>query len=73
VLNERDGIYRGGGDQLLLQPARTKDGFDAVLNIALDLSNESVGRPDSGGGRGRGGRGRGRGLSGLVPRFNAAG
>jgi protocatechuate 3,4-dioxygenase beta subunit len=61
VLNERDGIYRNGGDQLLLQPTRTNDGFDAVLNIALDLSNENVGRSDSGGGRGRGGRGRGRG------------
>ena len=57
--NERDGIYRGGGDQLLLKPARTADGYQAAMDISLDLSDANVGRSDAEG-RGRG-RGRGRG------------
>ena len=56
---ERDGIYRGGGDQLLLKPARAADGYQTAMDISLDLSDANVGRSD-GGGRGRG-RGRGRG------------
>jgi protocatechuate 3,4-dioxygenase beta subunit len=55
--NERDGIYRRGGDQLLLQPTATTDGYQAALTIALDLSDSSVGGPDGGGMRGRGRRG----------------
>ena len=58
TLNQRDGIYRQAGDQLLLQPARTTAGYDAGIDIALDLSDASVGRSDAEG-RGRG-RGRGR-------------
>jgi protocatechuate 3,4-dioxygenase beta subunit len=54
TLNAQDGIYRGGGEQLLLQPTRTGTGYDATFSIALDLSNASVGQPDGGGG-GRGG------------------
>ena len=58
TLNQRDGIYRQAGDQLLLQPTRTASGYDASIDIALDLSDTSVGRSDAGG-RGRGpGRGR---------------
>ncbi len=59
TMNERDGIYRGGGDQLLLEPARTATGYDTAMEIALDLSDARVGRSDAEG-RGRG-RGRGRG------------
>ena len=60
TMNERDGIYRGGGDQLLLKPARTASGYETAMDISLDLSDASVGRSDAEG-RGRGGRGRGRG------------
>lgn len=60
TVNQRDGIYRQAGDQLLLQPAKTSSGYDAGIAIALDLSDASVGRSDAdGGGRGPG-RGRGR-------------
>jgi protocatechuate 3,4-dioxygenase beta subunit len=58
TLNERDGIYRQAGDQLLLKPSRTAAGYDATMDIALDLSDARVGQSD-GEGRGRG-RGRGR-------------
>jgi protocatechuate 3,4-dioxygenase beta subunit len=58
--NQRDGIYRQAGDQLLLQPARTTAGYDASIDIALDLSDAGVGRSDAEGrGRGRGRRGDG--------------
>ena len=60
TMNERDGIYRGGGDQLLLKPAPTASGYETAMDISLDLSDASVGRSDAEG-RGRGGRGRGRG------------
>lgn len=60
--NERDGIYRGGGDQLLMKPARSGAGYEASMDIALDLSDAGVGRSDAEG-RGRG-RGRGRGGAG---------
>jgi protocatechuate 3,4-dioxygenase beta subunit len=59
TLNERDGIYRGGGDQLLLQPTKMADGYQASMAIALDLTDSNVGRADAEGGRGRGRRGRG--------------
>ena len=55
TLNERDGIYRGGGDQLLLKPAPSAGGYVAAMDIALDLSDARVGRSD-GRGTGRGGR-----------------
>ena len=60
TLNQRDGIYRQAGDQLLLQPSRSAAGYDAAIDIALDLSDAAVGRSDAEGrGRGRGGRGGG--------------
>lgn len=58
TLNQRDGIYRQAGDQLLLQPSKSADGYGAGIDIALDLSDMSVGRSD-GAGRGRGRRGSG--------------
>ena len=62
TLNQRDGIYRAGGDQLLLAPSKTATGYDSALSIALDLSDAGVGRSDAAGrGRGRGRRGGGPG------------
>jgi protocatechuate 3,4-dioxygenase beta subunit len=54
TLNDRDGIYRRGGTQLLLDPQQSGGGYDAVMHIALDLSDAAVGRPDGVGQRGRG-------------------
>lgn len=60
TLNQRDGIFRQAGDQLLLQPVKTAAGYKAAIDIALDLSDASVGRSDAEGrGRGRGRRGGG--------------
>lgn len=40
TLNASDGIYRSGGDQLLLDvTGNSTDGFLSVFNIALDLEN----------------------------------
>ena len=62
--NERDGIFqRGGGSSLVLQPTKNGAGFDAQFAMALDLSDEAVGRSDAEGMR-RGGPGR-RGRGGL--------
>lgn len=36
--NEQDGIYRRGGDQLLLNPEDTGEGLAATFAIGLDLS-----------------------------------
>jgi protocatechuate 3,4-dioxygenase beta subunit len=55
--NARDGIYRGGGDQLLLDPKPASGGYEAAVDIALDLTDTRVGAPDGGGMRGRGRRG----------------
>jgi protocatechuate 3,4-dioxygenase beta subunit len=60
TLNSNDGIYRNGGDQLLLAPTSSATGLAASFALGLDLSDAAVGRPDGGGGRGPGGR-RGRG------------
>jgi protocatechuate 3,4-dioxygenase beta subunit len=58
TLNARDGIYRGGGDQLLLDPKPASAGYHAPIDIALDLSITRVGAADGGaGGGGRRGRG----------------
>jgi protocatechuate 3,4-dioxygenase beta subunit len=35
--NAQDGIYQGGGDQLLLQPAQDADGYAAAFDIGLQM------------------------------------
>jgi protocatechuate 3,4-dioxygenase beta subunit len=60
--NATDGLYRNGGDQLLLASAASGAGYAASFGIGLDLTDAAVGRPDgagAGGGRGRGRGGRG--------------
>jgi len=37
TLNSQDGIYRGGGSQLLLAPTATADGYAAAFPIALQV------------------------------------
>lgn len=37
VRNQRDFIFRNGGDQLMLQPSSTNDGYAATFPIALQL------------------------------------
>ncbi len=61
--NARDGIFLRG-DRTVLEVTKRGDGYSATCDIALDLSDAAVGRPD--GGRGRGGPGRGRGRSGVT-------
>jgi protocatechuate 3,4-dioxygenase beta subunit len=47
VTNARDGIFRNGGEQLLLQPAKQANGsYQGTLAIALDLSDTATGRAD---------------------------
>lgn len=46
TLNDADGFYPHGGDQLLLTPTSGAGGLDATFSIALDLSNAATGRPD---------------------------
>jgi protocatechuate 3,4-dioxygenase beta subunit len=62
TLNVRDMIFREGGDQLVLQPRKTAAGYEAAMDVTLDLSDARIGRPDAesmpGPGRGRGGAGR---------------
>jgi len=45
--NATDGIYAGGGDQMLLLPRRTRQGYTADFTIGLDLSDTEVGDDDS--------------------------
>ena len=33
--NSQDGIYRDGGSQLLLQPVKSGDGYNATFDIGL--------------------------------------
>jgi protocatechuate 3,4-dioxygenase beta subunit len=64
VRNTSDGIYRGGGDQLLLNVVPTDDGgYAASFPVGLDLSDAAVGAPD-----GAGGFGSGAGPGGSSPR-----
>jgi len=59
--NSADGIYRDGGDQLLIAPVASGDGYAANFAIGLDLSDTAVGAPDGmRGGPGRPGPARGR-------------
>src|SRR5579859_6393680 len=55
--NATDGIYQGGGSQLLLALAQSGAGYTATLPIGLDLSDTRIGAPDSNqqGGGGPGG------------------
>ena len=62
IMNAADGIYRAAGGTLLLTPTKTADGYAASFDIALDLSDETSGRPD-----GRRTPGRGRGRRGVDP------
>jgi protocatechuate 3,4-dioxygenase beta subunit len=50
TLNRSDGIYRGGGDQLLLTTTKTGEGYAATFPIGVDLS--TIGTPQPGGGPG---------------------
>jgi protocatechuate 3,4-dioxygenase beta subunit len=53
--NADDGIYNGGGIQLLLNlQGDTTKGFTGAMNIGLDLTDRKVGAPDSMGGPGGG-------------------
>ena len=45
--NADDNIYQSGGDQLLLNPIASADGYAATFPIGLDLSDMSVGAPDA--------------------------
>ena len=44
--NAQDGIYRQAGDNLLLSPTKTAQGYTATFDVGLDLSDVQVGRPD---------------------------
>jgi protocatechuate 3,4-dioxygenase beta subunit len=50
--NENDAIYREAGRTLLLNVTPSGDGYDAVFNIGLDLSNKEIGQKDRSGGPG---------------------
>jgi protocatechuate 3,4-dioxygenase beta subunit len=65
--NATDGIFRNGGDELLLSPKREAGTLLATFGIGLDLSNAATGAPDGGrgGGPGRGGPG----ITGGVSAF----
>ncbi|TCC16673.1 twin-arginine translocation pathway signal protein [Kribbella speibonae] len=45
--NDTDMHYADIGDQMLLTPKRTRDGYEAAFAIALDLSDTAVGADDS--------------------------
>lgn len=49
TLNSRDSIYANGGDQMLLAPTKNDQGYAATFAVGLDLSNASVGQPDTNG------------------------
>lgn len=50
--NARDGIYRRGGESLLVPVALSQLGFSATFDVGLDLSDTQTGRPDRSGGPG---------------------
>ena len=45
--NATDMHYADIGDQMLLKPSATDDGYEATFSIALDLSDAAVGADDS--------------------------
>lgn len=49
--NTVDGIFRGGGDQLLLQIAGVDDGYAADVHIGVDRTVRAAGGPGGPGGR----------------------
>ena len=65
--NADDGIYRGGGSQLLLTVAQAPQGYSANFDVGLDLSDAKVGAPDTDGGPGGSGGLRGPGGPGGPP------
>ncbi len=54
MLNTADGIYQAGGDQLLVTPLASDDGYTVTFPIGLDLSDLAVGAADRMGGGGPG-------------------
>lgn len=48
--NANDGIYRDGGDQLMIALAQANQGYSGTFHIGLDLSDTSVGAADTMGG-----------------------
>ncbi len=48
--NATDGIYRDGGDQLMLALTPTDQGYAGTFHVGLDLSNASTGAADTMGG-----------------------
>ncbi len=71
--NDNDGIYANGGDQLLLDMVETDDGYKAVFDIALDLSQPQTdtgfggGAPPAGGPGGQQPRGTPPGVATPTP------
>jgi protocatechuate 3,4-dioxygenase beta subunit len=51
MTNEDDGIYNQGGSQLLLTVTETDDGYEAIFDVGLDLSDTSGSLGGAGGGR----------------------
>jgi protocatechuate 3,4-dioxygenase beta subunit len=45
--NATDGIFAGGGDQMMLRPRRARQGYTADFAIGLDLSDTEVGDDDA--------------------------
>ncbi len=52
--NANDGIYQGGGNQLVLALTKSGDGYATTFPIGLDLSDTAVGASDSNGAGGGG-------------------
>ena len=67
--NANDGIFAGGGNQLVLKLIPSGDGYTTTFPIGLDLSDTAVGKSDSaaGGGGGPGGPPNGGGPGGPPP------
>ncbi len=66
-LNRADNIYQSGGDQLLLTLTPNGDGYAAIFDIGLDLTDTDTGQSDGQGSGGMGGPGGGRPPGGSPP------